>query len=211
MVEPVFKAPVPPPNLPKEFAEQSGSPKVEPEGGATNESTEASAPSMPNTQEQSQSLEEEQVKNEKNNNQMFAQKQQILNRLNDLKEKMINYFWYSFAGLFFVGAFFGCVMSGSEQPTQQQQPKSGLSARVIRNAENKGRLAICGSSTIQTQGCIFYILNAKGYDCVAEDFFRDIAKETQRPEFIIRRANVTYAKTIIKPGYFAEIIVPSLQ
>ena len=71
-------------------------------------------------------------------------------------------------------------------------------------------MRICGS-VASSESCLMYILNNKHYDKIAEDFFEEVAQKSQRPMKAIREINFNYAKSLIKPGYFAEIIVPALN
>ncbi len=197
MDEPVFKTPTPPPpqmNVPEppvaepqptvvppvqETVQAQSNPPVE--NANTSETTEAPAP----------------------------KKQQILARLDGLKATMVRYFWYSVGGLFLLGAFFGCAMSGSEPAPIQTPQASGISSKVVQNPIKRGKnLKVCGEA-LASQPCLYYALNTKAIDKVAEDFYDQAARDTQRLVNNIRRDNVTYSKIPIKPGRFAEIIIPS--
>ena len=192
MVDPVFKAPPPPINPP-----------------------EMPVPPIPQNQTQAEPVEKsapveqmEPVAPVANEQEPFSRKQQAQERLNALKEHMVRYFWYSILGMFLLGAFFGCAMSGPKTVQQKAPAVTGISARVVPNKDKKTRLGICGS-VAPSQSCLFYVLNNTSYDKVAEDFFEQVSRAMQRSVFNIRLDNPLYQKQPIKPGYFAEIIVPS--
>lgn len=189
MVDPVFKAPTPPPpvDLPKEVNTDVNV-NTETQSLPQEDASHSTATSQPETQQSAV---------------VPDQKKQILNRLNELKTKMISYFWYSLGGLFLLGLFFGCTMFGGGEPPAPA-PK-GLT-NIVPN-KIKGRLPICGKVR-QSEACVFYILNNSIMDKVAEDFFLDVARLTQRQDRHIKTENVSYAKEKIPPGYFAEIVIP---
>ena len=193
MVDPVFKAPPPPVN-PSSMSDPAKEqiPSGQDAPVSQNASTQPTAAATSDEQ------------------QPVSQKQQVMDRLNELKDRMVQYFWYSIAGLFLLGAFFGCAMSGSSPAPQPTQNVVGISNRVIANGDKKTRLFICGS-VAPSQSCLFYVLNSKSYDRVAEDFFEDISRATGRSVFNIRLDNPLYQKQPIRPGYFAEVIVPSMN
>lgn len=198
MDEPVFKAPTPPPP-PQMNAPEA--PVAEPQPAV-----------VPPVQETVQEQPKAPVENANvsgNAETTASRKQQVLERLDELKTRMIRYFWYSVGGMFLLGAFLGCAMSGSETAPQQTPQATGISAKVVPNALKRGKnLKICGEA-LASQPCLYYALNSRGMDKVAEDFYDQASKETQRLVNNIRRDNVTYSKTPIKPGRFAEIIIPS--
>ena len=191
MVDPVFKAPLPPLQTNENLSDQT--PAVSPAPTSEQSSEDAVSPDVADAAQETRP----------------SKKQQIMQRLEELKTRMIRYFWYSMTGLFLLGAFFGCSMSGSDSAPKPTQSVTGISARVIPNRDKKERMPICGSVS-PSQACLFYVLNGAGYDKVADDFFKDVAATTRRSEFNLRRDNPLYAKTPIKPGYFAEIIVPAI-
>lgn len=187
MVEPIFQAPPPPPMNHDE--------PVHPEQ-ATSEN---SANVVQNNPSETQTVQEESA-------QVVSQKEQVLNRLNELKENFVRYFWYSIAGLFLLGMFFGCAMSGGDnQPQKQYQGR--VLTRIIENRNIRGRLSICGT-VLLSEPCVFYILNSTNHEEVPESYFPYVANEMQRPPNSIKTENVLY-KELIPPGYFAEIIVPA--
>lgn len=184
MVDPVFKAPPPPPiTTPEVHSEESVA--VEPVDTTVGVSTDG------------EGINSVSVENS-------SKKQQILARLDELKTKMISYFWYSLGGLFLLGLFFGCTMSGDGNPPPPA-PK-GLT-NIVYNATKKGRLPVCGTVN-PSNACVFYILNNLTIEKLAEDFYKDVAKLTGRQQRSIEIENVMYGKTTVRPGYFAEILVP---
>lgn len=189
MVEPIFQAPTPPPMEPQQ------NPQVGQQQNGVQQSSEM------NSQTENVSAEPVTVETP----QPQSQKEQVLQRLNELKENFLRYFWYSVGGLFLLGMFFGCAMSGGDSSPKAQAP-SGLT-RIIRNSYIKGRLPICGAVRL-SEPCVFYVLNHSIIDQVSESYFTQVANAMQRPENSIKTENVLYAKELIPPGYFAEIIVP---
>lgn len=198
MDEPVFKAPTPP------SQPQMNAPEV-PE--AKPQST-VVPPVQETAQEQSQTpIEGANISENTESN--ASQKQQVLDRLNEFKKRMVRYFWYSMGAMFLLGAFFGCAMSGPEPSSQQPPRVTGISARVVQNPMKKGKnLKICGE-TLPSQPCLYYILNTKDYDKTAKDFYKQASEDTQRLLNNIHRDNIIYSNELIKPGSFAEIIIPS--
>jgi hypothetical protein len=97
-------------------------------------------------------------------------------------------------------------MFGGDSAPKQIAP-TGLSARVIKNSYVKGRLPICGSVRL-SEACLYYVLNHGAVDQVAESYFTQVANSMERQENSIKSENVLYAKELIRPGFFAEIIVP---
>jgi len=61
------------------------------------------------------------------------------------------------------------------------------------------------------QGCILYIMNPKNQEVSGKDFFTTAAKWTGRERYLIDTSNIHYAGTRIKPGYIAQIYIPSLS
>ena len=124
----------------------------------------------------------------------------------ELKESFIRYFWYSISGLFLLGMFFGCAMSGGDNETPQKLPQKAIT-RIITNRQIQRRLPICGTALL-SEPCVFYVLNYSTTDHKPEDYYSYIANAMQRPPNSIKTENILYNKELIKPGYFAEIIVP---
>ncbi len=91
-----------------------------------------------------------------------------------------------------------------------QKREVKISERVVLNGKAASNMRICGS-VAPSESCLMYILNNKHYDKIAEDFFEEVAQKSQRPMKVIRESNLNYAKSLIKSGYFAEIIVPALK
>lgn len=186
MVEPIFQAPPPPAMNHDEpvHSEQTAS--------------ENSANVVQNNPSETQAIQEEPV-------QPVSQKEQVLNRLNELKENFVRYFWYSIGGLFLLGMFFGCAMSGGGGSAPQKLPEKAIT-RIIPNRQISRRLPICGT-VLLSEACVFYVLNYSITDHRPEDYFAYVANAMQRPPNSIKTENVLY-NDLIKPGYFAEIIVP---
>ncbi len=82
--------------------------------------------------------------------------------------------------------------------------------RIVGNPYKKEKLPICGT-VAPSQACLFYVLNDSSHDKLAEDFFEEVSRKVKRPVFYILAENGPYQKRPIKPGYFAEIIVPALR
>ena len=190
MVDPVFKAPPPPPlneqapETPAQTAAVSSDPAP---------AQQASEPAPEQKQEEA----------------VASKKQQLLNRLSEIKEHMIHYFTYSMLGLFLLGAFFGCTMSGSSPAPQKQTVSKGISARVVPNVDKKDKkFPICGAD-LPSKACLFYVLNSDSQEHTAEDYFEEAAKKMQRSSYKLGVDNVMYKRTLIKPGFFAEIIIPA--
>ncbi|MBE6446267.1 MAG: hypothetical protein E7021_02580 [Alphaproteobacteria bacterium] len=200
MVDPIFKAPTPPP-LPEHNQNQ-----IVQEGDAENHNQET-LPDSPMTQsvevsQQVQSIETPQQENTTTT----SQREQALKRLNELKESFIRYFWYSISGLFLLGMFFGCAMFGGDNGTPQKLPQKAIT-RIITNRQIQRRLPICGTALL-SEPCVFYVLNYSTTDHKPEDYYSYIANAMQRPPNSIKTENILYNNELIKPGYFAEIIVP---
>ena len=131
--------------------------------------------------------------------------------LGQLKEKITTYLWYTLGGCFILGMMFGCSMGGSSQPQQKTQTPQGISARVVRNADITKKAGICGDPRLNpTDDCIYYVLNTAHYDKRAEDFFAEVNQKMNRQMEAIRYENPTYAQTLIRPGWFAQIKVPRM-
>ena len=187
MVEPIFQAPPPPPmNQNDSFQTEHHEEQLQ-EKILQNES-----PSVQQTSEK--------------DTQNTAQKEQVLKRLNELKENFVRYFWYSIAGLFLLGMFFGCAMSGGDnQPQKQYQGR--VLTRIIENSNIRTRLPICGTDLI-SEPCVFYVMNYSSTDHLPMDYYTYVSNAMQRPPDSIKIENLSY-KELIPPGYFAEIIVPA--
>lgn len=193
MVDPVFRAPPPPPPVdlpPQATPQKEPVAPVSADIGTDNPAQQMASPVSQGAPTVNQNLAE--------------QKQQILNRLNEIKEKMISYFWYSVGGLFLLGLFFGCTMSGGQPPAPAPR---GLT-RIVRNTDMKDLKPICGTVHV-AEACLFYVLNADIQSRNAEDFFEYVANKMERQRRQIEISNVLYANVPIAPGYFAEIVVPA--
>lgn len=87
---------------------------------------------------------------------------------------------------------------------------NGVVKYVVKNPGKKAKIPVCGL-VLKNGSCIFYVLNHSSYDKFAEDFFYEVSSKTGRSIFNIRLENSLYAKKVISPGRFAEIIVPALK
>lgn len=101
-------------------------------------------------------------------------------------------------------------MSNERERASFQKREVKLENKVILNINATNDMRICGSVDA-SKSCLMYILNNKNYDKIAEDFFEEVAQKSQRPMKAIRESNFNYAKSLIKPGYFAEIVVPAMK
>lgn len=191
MVDPIFKAPTPPP-LPEHNQNQSNK-----EGVTENNNQEVFSDS-PTTQ----SVETAQQENAPT----ISQGELALKRLNEVKESFIRYFWYSISGLFLLGMFFGCAMSGGGNETAKKIPQKAIT-RIISNRQIQRPLPICGTA-LHSEACVFYVLNYSSTDHRPQDYYSYIANAMQRPPNSIKTENILYNNELIKPGFFAEIIVP---
>lgn len=121
--------------------------------------------------------------------------------------------------LFFVG-FLVCMVGISLILGYIYGKKEGVSncprcenlmiKRIVMNPDKKAKLPVCGLVS-KNRSCLFYVLNNGPYDKVVEDFFEEVSVKMGRSIFNIRVENPLYAKMIIPPGRFAEIVVPALQ
>ena len=68
----------------------------------------------------------------------------------------------------------------------------------------------CGLEEAQDD-CILYIMNSKKHEVKGKDFYVDAAKQTNRDAFLISTGNIHYSSVNIKPGYIAQIYIPSDQ
>ena len=98
----------------------------------------------------------------------------------------------------------GMLFGGSSAPVQQ-----GLGG-VTRNPDITQSYPRCGV-VAKGYACILYIMNTTRYDRLAESFFDDAKKLTEAPRQNIAWANSKYAKTVIKPGHFVQILIPNLR
>ena len=200
MVEPIFKAPTPPP-LPEHNQNQIV------QEGKVEIYNQETLPNSPMTQSVEMSQQAQSVENaQQENTTTTSQREQALKRLNELKESFIRYFWYSISGLFLLGMFFGCAMSGGGNETPQKLPQKAIT-RIITNRQIQRPLPICGTALL-SEACVFYVLNYSSTDHRPEDYYSYVSNAMQRPVNSIKTENILYNNELIKPGYFAEIIVP---
>ena len=69
---------------------------------------------------------------------------------------------------------------------------------------------MCGLAS-ETAPCILYIMNHSRYDKIAQDFFADAAKLSQRNTYTVEIENAAYAKTKIPPSFFVQMKIPALR
>ena len=108
--------------------------------------------------------------------------------------------------ILFVGILLGAVLFGGDDQSSVQQGLQG----VIPNPEVRGRnIGRCGRVP-KTSECIFFIMNASRLDKHAREFYQQVSDLTEVPKYTIELANVEYASYLIRPGYIAQIYVPSI-
>ncbi len=127
--------------------------------------------------------------------------------LGQIRDKIQQYLWYVLGAFFIIGMMFGCSMGGGKKQPETKQV-AGMEQFIVPNADITQKLARCGRSTQRTDACVFYVLNWEQRDKLAEDFFDYVSEKMKRAPFNVQMVNPTYAKTLIKPGYFAKIQVP---
>lgn len=89
---------------------------------------------------------------------------------------------------------------------KQQRKVEGIE-HVVLNPDVKATLEKC-ENVGPSDACVLYVQNQAHYDKLARDFFKDVAKDTGRPLFLIEADNVRYSAMRIPPEHFAEIKVP---
>jgi len=94
-------------------------------------------------------------------------------------------------------------------PSPQTQASRGLDG-IVFNPDVPAGKSRCGLVEPH-QGCVLYIMNPKNQEVTGKDFYTTAAKWTGRERYLIDTSNMHYASTRIKPGYIAQIYVPSLQ
>ncbi len=95
-------------------------------------------------------------------------------------------------------------------PKKNEQSSIGISKRVVINPDKNQNYSFCGSVQ-PSKPCLFYVQNYKTYDMLGDDFLKEVASKINRGIFEIQKSNPSYQKMLVKPGYFAEIIVPALR
>ncbi|MBR1600198.1 MAG: hypothetical protein IJ677_01315 [Alphaproteobacteria bacterium] len=108
-----------------------------------------------------------------------------------------------------IAAMIGAIFSYMLTPTQQTQASRGLDG-IVFNPDVPAGKSRCGLVEPH-QGCVLYIMNPKNQEVTGKDFYTTAAKWTGRERYLIDTSNMHYASTRIKPGYIAQIYVPSLS
>ncbi len=103
------------------------------------------------------------------------------------------------------GLLLGGMLFGSKSSPAPQ----GLLG-VVKNTDIRQPLRRCGMIDMG-QACVLYIVNHTRYDKTVEDYFKQAEDLTGVPIYSIQMANPKYAKRIIRPGHFAEILIPRLR
>ena len=107
--------------------------------------------------------------------------------------------------ILFVGVLMGTIFFGGGEQDCVQQGLRG----VIRNPGVKGKVYRCGVVP-KTENCIFYVMNGSLTDKKVREFYQQVSDLTGVPKYTIDLGNVEYASSVIKPGFIAEIFVPSI-
>lgn len=108
-----------------------------------------------------------------------------------------------------IAALFGGIFSYMMAPAPQTQANRGLDGIVFNPDVPSGR-SRCGLVEPH-QGCVLYIMNPKNQEVTGKDFYATAAKWTGRERYLIETSNMHYGSTRIKPGYIAQINIPSLS
>ncbi len=107
------------------------------------------------------------------------------------------------AGVFFFGIIFGANVFGTSTTTH------GLQGVILNPGVPEGRKR-CGIAE-KTEGCVLFMMNASQRDREVRSFYEQAAAITNVPAYTIEMGNITYASTIIRPGYFAQINIPPIR
>ena len=124
----------------------------------------------------------------------------------DIKQKILPYLWYIFGGAFFLGLVFGVMIGGGDSVPQTTDCR----LKYTSNPDIQGYFPLCGNGP-KTDPCVLYIMNNTHYEKKAEDFFKEASALTERSPYVISIENPVYSKLIIPPGRFAEIKIPSIR
>lgn len=108
-----------------------------------------------------------------------------------------------------IAAMIGAIISYMMAPAPQAKANKGLDGIVFNPDVPSGR-SRCGIVEPH-QGCVLYIMNPKNQEVTGKDFYTTAAKWTGRERYLIETSNMHYSSTRIKPGYIAQINIPSLQ
>ena len=155
------------------------------------------APAVQPTEAGTDSLQNQVQKIQEKTNQLH----QKFNTLPDSKKKIIIY-----AGMFLLGLVLGGIFFGGSD-NQEAPVVKGLQG-VVGNSDIKTPLKRCGMVSLN-DACVFYVMNNFSHEKQAKDFFPSVSDLTQRPLSLITSENIHYQTQRIKPGYFAEIKIPT--
>lgn len=111
--------------------------------------------------------------------------------------------------LMVIAAMVGALISYMVAPTQQTTTSHGLEGVVV-NPEIQAGISRCGLVEPH-RACRLYIMNSKNHEVTGRDFYNIAAKWTNREPYLINTNNIKYSSVRIKPGYIAEIYIPSLS
>lgn len=108
-----------------------------------------------------------------------------------------------------IATMIGAILAYMMAPSQQTQACRGLDG-IVTNPDVPAGKSRCGLVEPH-QGCVLYIMNPKNQEVTGKDFYNTAAKWTNREPYLINTSNMHYSSTRIKPGYIAQIYVPSLS
>ena len=109
-------------------------------------------------------------------------------------------------GVFVVGILFGSALFGGGKQAVVTQGLGG----IVENPDAEKGLARCGRAS-RGERCVLYVMNNIRKEIKAQELFKLVSQLASVSEFLIQTANVGYASTIIKPGYFAQFVIPDLK
>ena len=110
-----------------------------------------------------------------------------------------------------VGMIVGAIIfGGSSTPAQQTERNVRGLTNVVPNPSITEQLKMCGQ-TSESAPCILYIMNHSRYDRIAQDFFAEAAKLSQRNNYTVEIENAAYAKTKIPPSFFVQMKIPAIR
>ena len=109
-------------------------------------------------------------------------------------------------GVFVVGILFGAALFGGGKPEVVSQGLNG----VVENPDAEKGLPRCGYAP-RGERCVLYVMNNIRKEIKAQELFKLVSQLASVSEFLIQTANVGYASTIIRPGYFAQFVIPDLK
>jgi hypothetical protein len=108
-----------------------------------------------------------------------------------------------------IAMLFGMILGYMFMPKGSSTVSRGLDGVVLNEDVPAGR-SRCGL-TEPHQACVLYIMNPKNQEVTGRDFYTTAAKWTGRERYIIETGNMKYGNVRIKPGYIAQINIPSLS